>query len=1088
MIPIAVDDADPISFTVTSSNPKIMARVRTGNYQYKVQVHSDDTGATQGQPTPLDGTMEFQMYRDLTPETADFIAGFAQSGYYDDVTFHRVVSNFMIQGGDPAGTGSGSSPFTYSNEFRPELIFTGRGQLAMANAGYQQAYNSGNSSYLSGHYTATNGSQFFVTLGQPRYLDFKHTIFGQLVRGYSTFDEIAAVKVKAQKDTDPNSEVSKPVTAVKMTSHEVTASKTDAILLLSATTTGTATITVTAKNPNGGTATKQYTVTSVVDDTNDPPMLMPIDPVVAPLGYLPNFRIQAFDLEHDAISTRFPVYDISHQSLIYAGVNGRNLSVVAPTDAGPWDLTIGVTGINDPLADRGPGDPYDPSRLEVVEIGLGDKAIETSALTLEATAGTDTGSQVLATFHQAGLTPMPGEFTATVNWGDGSSLQDSKGDTPAISIVRSANQAGWFEVRGSHNYERVGRYPLQVTIDGSLGATDTARGATVVSADTAVLRAVGEEFSFHGGTVTGRPLAYFRDSTAGAKLQDYSTIIDWGDGNRTPGMVRKVAEGRFAVFGTHHYVDPESYSVVTHINRSGPGAATIAWGRVQLSGFEGPEHLPPFSKASITSLWSGAPQKTYRAPGATDLTGTLFIVNGGDKPTKKWKLRFWLSNNATLEKNTDKIIKVGPLNKLLDEISLNSLAPGAGGNLGLTTFKGGDLTMRLPAGETGAGKYVLAELEYSDPITDKMPVPKVIPFGPLTGIIVNLKPTDTSLFQLAEDPAGKALTTSFAVRLDTAPTGDVTIPLDIAINGTANTTRATLSTDHLTFNSTNWKTAQTVTITVIDDNIKNSSSTVTVRLKPATSSDWRFNNMDAADLTLPIVDNPHNVVVNASALSVDEGTTKTFKIHLQSKPTSDVTVPLQIVDANGNPDTSRATLDKASLTFSSTNYSTDQTVTVTGLSNSVINGDANFTIRVNPATSSDTGYNGRNGADIALTVKDVLPAVEVSTTSITVAANASAKSFTVRLKTLPTAEVHIPLDLVDGNGDPDTTDASLSTAELVFTPQNGTTAQTVTVTPLNAGTGQFTIRLKPAISADSNTADYHNMDPADVTLTITAAP
>ena len=337
VIPLVADDADgdPLSLTVTTSNPNFMARVRTGNFHYKMHVHTDDDGSVSGTPTPYDGDMEFQLFRHATPETAAFIAGFAQSGYYDNVKFHRIIPDFVIQGGDPAGTGSGNAPYSIRHEFRPELIYTGRGQLAMANSegGYHQEFNNnGNFQYRTGTFTPTNGSQFFVTLAQPRHLDFKHTLFGQLVRGFNTLDKVESVSIDEDgpDNTAGTGDDNRPFTPVVMTQHTVTASKTDGILLISATKTGTATLTITARDPNGGTATQTISVTSVVDTINDPPMLLPFEPQVIPVGGIPNIRINAFDLEHDAISSRFPVQDIFDSgNIIYAGVNERNLGAVA---------------------------------------------------------------------------------------------------------------------------------------------------------------------------------------------------------------------------------------------------------------------------------------------------------------------------------------------------------------------------------------------------------------------------------------------------------------------------------------------------------------------------------------------------------------------------------------------------------------------------------------------------------------------------------------------------------------------------------------------------------------------------------------
>jgi peptidyl-prolyl cis-trans isomerase A (cyclophilin A) len=93
--------------------------------------------------------------------------------YYDGIKFHRVIANFMIQGGDPLGTGQGGPGYSFKDEFVPEFQFTGPGILAMANAG-----------------PATNGSQFFITHKETPWLNNRHTIFGHLVSGQEVVNAI----------------------------------------------------------------------------------------------------------------------------------------------------------------------------------------------------------------------------------------------------------------------------------------------------------------------------------------------------------------------------------------------------------------------------------------------------------------------------------------------------------------------------------------------------------------------------------------------------------------------------------------------------------------------------------------------------------------------------------------------------------------------------------------------------------------------------------------------------------------------------------------------------------------------------------
>jgi cyclophilin family peptidyl-prolyl cis-trans isomerase len=112
------------------------------------------------------GTMVIELFADKAPKTVNNFVFLAREGFYDDVMFHRVISNFMVQGGDPTGTGSGGPGYKFADEFHPSLRHDKRGILSMANAGPN-----------------TNGSQFFITHGPTPHLDNRHAVFGQVVEG-----------------------------------------------------------------------------------------------------------------------------------------------------------------------------------------------------------------------------------------------------------------------------------------------------------------------------------------------------------------------------------------------------------------------------------------------------------------------------------------------------------------------------------------------------------------------------------------------------------------------------------------------------------------------------------------------------------------------------------------------------------------------------------------------------------------------------------------------------------------------------------------------------------------------------------------
>jgi cyclophilin family peptidyl-prolyl cis-trans isomerase len=120
------------------------------------------------------GSIVVELFADRTPVTVNNFVFLARKGFYDGTTFHRVIQDFMIQGGDPEGTGRGGPGYTFTDEFREELRFEQPGFLAMANAGPN-----------------TNGSQFFITVGTPSHLNGRHTIFGRVAEGYDTVEAIS---------------------------------------------------------------------------------------------------------------------------------------------------------------------------------------------------------------------------------------------------------------------------------------------------------------------------------------------------------------------------------------------------------------------------------------------------------------------------------------------------------------------------------------------------------------------------------------------------------------------------------------------------------------------------------------------------------------------------------------------------------------------------------------------------------------------------------------------------------------------------------------------------------------------------------
>ena len=140
------------------------------------------------------GNIEAELFEKDAPNTVSNFVTLAKKGYYDGIIFHRVIPNFMIQTGDPTGTGTGGPGYNFNDEFSPKLKHDKPGIFSMANAGPN-----------------TNGSQFFITVAPTAWLDKKHSVFGHVTQGIEVVNAIVAVA------RDGRDKPLKPVSMKKVT-------------------------------------------------------------------------------------------------------------------------------------------------------------------------------------------------------------------------------------------------------------------------------------------------------------------------------------------------------------------------------------------------------------------------------------------------------------------------------------------------------------------------------------------------------------------------------------------------------------------------------------------------------------------------------------------------------------------------------------------------------------------------------------------------------------------------------------------------------------------------------------------------------
>ncbi|HKY39783.1 MAG TPA: Calx-beta domain-containing protein [Polyangiaceae bacterium] len=314
---------------------------------------------------------------------------------------------------------------------------------------------------------------------------------------------------------------------------------------------------------------------------------------------------------------------------------------------------------------------------------------------------------------------------------------------------------------------------------------------------------------------------------------------------------------------------------------------------------------------------------------------------------------------------------------------------------------------------------------------------------------------------------------SFTIALNSQPKGDVTITLF-----SSDESEATVTPTSVSFNALNWSGAKKITVTGVDDNVADGEPPYDIEINPATSTDADYDGFDAPDVPLKTVDDDSpgiTVTALGEKKTFEAGLPSyTFSIVLNSQPQNDVSIPIS------SSDTSEGTVSTSMVMFSTTNWSSAKTVTVSGVDDDVADRDQTYSIVVGPAISDDPGYEDRDGADVTLTN------IDNDTASITVKdktgeANEDGDSMTFKvvLNSRPTATVSI-----DVSGSP-AAQANVIPSVLTFEPSDWSSPKLVTVTGVDDdvadGDPTYTVKLGPASSTDQ---DYDGIDPMDVSTPI----
>ena len=319
------------------------------------------------------------------------------------------------------------------------------------------------------------------------------------------------------------------------------------------------------------------------------------------------------------------------------------------------------------------------------------------------------------------------------------------------------------------------------------------------------------------------------------------------------------------------------------------------------------------------------------------------------------------------------------------------------------------------------------------------------------------------------DTSEAGATATFTIVLDSEPTADVVIPVI-----SSDITEGTVSITEVKFTTVNWNTAQTVTITGIDDDVQDGDINYRVILPAAVSTDPKYSGINVSDKLLDNIDNDAaNIIVSAVSGDTSEaGTTATFTVVLTSEPTTNVVIPVS------SSDITEGTVSLPQLTFTPSNWNAPQTITITGVDDDVQDSDLNYNVVLGAAVSTDPIYNGINKADINLSNQDNDTAnIVVSSISGSTSESGATATFTIVLTSEPTANVLIPVSSTD------ITEGSVSVTNITFTPLNWNAPQTVIITGMDDEVQDsdinYNVILGAAVSADPR---YNNIDKADINL------
>ncbi|MGI9470361.1 MAG: Ig-like domain-containing protein, partial [Rubripirellula sp.] len=350
-IPIDAFDPDDenLTVTVTVDDPNLLeAVVLSGNRSIRIDMEGY-------------GDMVFELFEGRAPRAAGRVADLAEDGFYDGIIFHRVVDDFVIQAGDPTGTGtSGSDLGTFDDDFHPDLQHNRDGILSFAKSNDD-----------------TNNSQFFVTEVPTRFLDFNHSIFGQLVEGFDVREAISETATGAGD---------KPINDVTIDTIEVFDDTENSVVMLKATGNGVGTtnVTFTVTDEDGNSFSETVEVTVGNDNANSQPYLEDVAAQpTTPTNTVAQLQLESFDVEGDPVQYFAQSLSPGNASVTVDSSTGLLTVTPATNFSGTVDIMVGVA-----FADGVTGNSSSDIDTQTIPFTFAGGSV----VTIDLLSGSDSGS------------------------------------------------------------------------------------------------------------------------------------------------------------------------------------------------------------------------------------------------------------------------------------------------------------------------------------------------------------------------------------------------------------------------------------------------------------------------------------------------------------------------------------------------------------------------------------------------------------------------------------------------------------------------------------------------------------------------